>query len=130
LAKVFFQFIGPYLISENFHDSVKSGKRIAGAEFCNPIDSIYGHVTWLVDRADYIFLPIALQSGIKPKIPKAIIAIIRNTLHHWSIPWVTSVSLQSCLLPGLILAKDPVRLSDSLQHLFNLSWDPAHLLLK
>jgi predicted CoA-substrate-specific enzyme activase len=47
--------------SENLHDPVKSGKRIAGAEFCNPIDSVYGHATWLADKADFIFLPVSLQ---------------------------------------------------------------------
>ena len=51
--------------SENFHDPVKSGKRIAGAEFCNPIDSIYGHVNWLADKADVIFLPVSLQNRDK-----------------------------------------------------------------
>lgn len=47
--------------SENFNDPVRSGKRVAGAEFCNPIDSIYGHVTWLAGKADFIFLPVSFQ---------------------------------------------------------------------
>ena len=51
--------------SENFPDPVKTGKRIAGAEFCNPIDSIYGHVTWLADKADFIFFPVSLESQNK-----------------------------------------------------------------
>ena len=48
--------------SENFTDPVKAGKRIAGAEFCAPIDSIHGHVAWLADKADFIFLPVSLET--------------------------------------------------------------------
>ncbi len=51
--------------SENFPDPVKTGKRIAGAEFCAPIDSIHGHVAWLADKADYIFLPVSLETRDK-----------------------------------------------------------------
>jgi len=53
------------LTSEDFPDPVKSGKRIAGAEFCAPIDSIYGHVTWLAGRADFIFLPVTFETRDK-----------------------------------------------------------------
>ena len=53
------------ITSENIADPVKSGKRIAGAEFCAPIDSIYGHVAWLSDKADYIFLPVSLETRNK-----------------------------------------------------------------
>ncbi len=52
--------------SENFHDPVKTGKRIAGAEFCAPIDSIYGHVAYLAEKADFIFLPVSIESRTKP----------------------------------------------------------------
>jgi len=51
--------------SENYPDPVKAGKRIAGAEFCSPIDSIHGHVAWLADKADYIFLPVSLETRDK-----------------------------------------------------------------
>jgi len=34
---------------------VKTGKRIAGAEFCAPMEAMYGHVAWLMDKVDYIF---------------------------------------------------------------------------
>jgi predicted nucleotide-binding protein (sugar kinase/HSP70/actin superfamily) len=44
---------------------VKAGKRIAGAEFCSPIDSIHGHVAWLADKADFIFLPVSFQTRDK-----------------------------------------------------------------
>jgi len=51
--------------SENYPDPVKEGKRIAGAEFCAPIDSIHGHVSWLAAKADFIFLPVSLETRDK-----------------------------------------------------------------
>ena len=48
--------------SEDYRDSVKSGRCLAGAEFCSPINSIFGHVVHLSDKADYIFLPVLLQT--------------------------------------------------------------------
>ena len=53
------------ITSESYPDPVKSGKRIAGAEFCAPIDSMYGHVAWLAGKADFIFLPVSLQTRDK-----------------------------------------------------------------
>ncbi|MBP1666349.1 MAG: CoA-substrate-specific enzyme activase, partial [Bacteroidetes bacterium] len=46
------------IISGNFHESLKTGKCLAGAEFCAPINSIFGNVVYLSSRADYIFLPV------------------------------------------------------------------------
>jgi predicted CoA-substrate-specific enzyme activase len=51
--------------SEQLPDPVKAGKRIAGAEFCAPVDSIYGHVAYLAGKADFIFLPVSLQTRNK-----------------------------------------------------------------
>ncbi|MEI7664143.1 MAG: acyl-CoA dehydratase activase-related protein, partial [Bacteroidota bacterium] len=53
------------LTSEDLPDPVKSGKRIAGAEFCAPIGSIYGHAAWLADKVSFIFLPAVLQNRTK-----------------------------------------------------------------
>ena len=55
------------ITSENYHDSIKTGKCLAGAEFCSPINSIFGHVVYLSDKADYIFLPVLLQSREKSR---------------------------------------------------------------
>jgi len=57
----------PTVTSENYLDPVKAGKRIAGAEFCAPIDSMYGHVAYLADKVDYIFLPVYLETREKPE---------------------------------------------------------------
>jgi predicted CoA-substrate-specific enzyme activase len=46
---------GPYT------EAVKEGKRIAGAEFCAPMTALHGHVKYLLDRADYVFMPFYLE---------------------------------------------------------------------
>ncbi len=51
------------ITSEDYRDPVKTGKCLAGAEFCSPINSIFGHVVYLSDKVDYIFLPVLLQTG-------------------------------------------------------------------
>jgi len=55
------------ITSENYMDPLKTGKRLAGAEFCAPIDSFYGHVAYLAGKADYIFLPVILDKSQKPE---------------------------------------------------------------
>jgi len=57
----------PFQTSEGFRDSLKTGKKIAGAEFCAPIDSMYGHVSHLAGQCDYIFMPVYLEARIKPE---------------------------------------------------------------
>lgn len=65
--KVFFRELGiPFQSSEEFKDSLKSGKKIAGAEFCAPVDSMYGHVAWLAGKCDYIFMPVYMEARSKP----------------------------------------------------------------
>jgi len=55
------------ITSEDYADSLKTGKCLAGAEFCSPINSIFGHVVHLSDKSDYIFLPVLLQTREKSK---------------------------------------------------------------
>ena len=50
------------ITSEDYRDPVKTGKCLAGAEFCSPINSIFGHVVYLSDKVDYIFMPVLLQT--------------------------------------------------------------------
>jgi predicted CoA-substrate-specific enzyme activase len=49
-----------------FGDAVPRGKSLAGAEFCAPISALHGHVSYLADRCDHIFLPIYLEAWDKP----------------------------------------------------------------
>jgi len=46
-------------------DAVKTGKQHTGAEFCAPIAAAHGHVRYLLDRADYIFMPYYLDDPEK-----------------------------------------------------------------
>ena len=55
------------ITSENYPDPLKTGKSLAGAEFCAPINSIFGHVVYLSDKVDYIFLPVLLHNREKSK---------------------------------------------------------------
>ena len=55
------------ITSENYLDPLKTGKCLAGAEFCSPVNSIFGHVVHLSGKADYIFLPVLLQTREKSK---------------------------------------------------------------
>ena len=66
--KVFFRELGIAVrTSEGFTDSLKTGKKIAGAEFCAPIDSMYGHVTYLAGNCDFVFMPVTLEARAKMK---------------------------------------------------------------
>ena len=56
--------------SEDYNDAVKTGKCLAGAEFCSPVNSIFGHVVYLSGKADHIFLPVLLQTRENSKEDK------------------------------------------------------------
>jgi predicted CoA-substrate-specific enzyme activase len=63
LWKHFFNTLGIETITgDNFKNAVKSGKKLAGAEFCAPMNAFFGHVQYLADKCDYIFLPVYLES--------------------------------------------------------------------
>lgn len=55
------------ITSLNFRDAVKTGKRISGAEFCAPMSAIQGHVMYLFDKTESIFLPTYLEDKQKSK---------------------------------------------------------------
>lgn len=58
LWREFFANLGiKTVVSDNLKDGVKRGKRMAGAEFCAPMSELHGHVAYLSERADYVFLP-------------------------------------------------------------------------
>lgn len=67
LWKEFFRILGvKTLSSENFSKPLQDGTRLSGAEFCAPMYAMYGHVAWLAERTDYVFLPVYLESRDKP----------------------------------------------------------------
>jgi predicted CoA-substrate-specific enzyme activase len=48
-------------------DGVSRGKSLTGAEFCAPITALHGHVAYLAERCDHIFLPVYLEARNKPQ---------------------------------------------------------------
>jgi len=67
----FFNILGIKTVtSEGCRNSLKDGKRIAGAEFCAPMTDLHGHVHALMQRADYIFLPFYLDKKGRQKGPR------------------------------------------------------------
>jgi predicted CoA-substrate-specific enzyme activase len=62
----FFDVLGiRTLTSEGCRNGLKSGKNLAQAEFCAPMSAMHGHVAWLLERADYVFLPTYLEEKVK-----------------------------------------------------------------
>jgi len=53
--------------SEACSDALKEGKHMAGAEFCAPMAALHGHVRYLMDRSDYVFLPHYLEKKAEEK---------------------------------------------------------------
>ena len=66
LWRKFFDTLGIKTItSENYKDGIKEGKQLAQAEFCAPIAALHGHVNYLSQKADHIFLPFYLEEKQK-----------------------------------------------------------------
>ncbi len=55
------------MTSEPYTEAVKEGKSLAGAEFCAPMTALHGHVKYLLERADYVFLPFYLEKKPEEK---------------------------------------------------------------
>ncbi len=60
--KVFFAALGLKTVeSDGRTDLVAVGKEQMGAEFCAPIAAFHGHVLSLLDKADFVFVPVYLE---------------------------------------------------------------------
>lgn len=60
--KSFFRKLGIRTItSEGYPDAVKAGRKRVGAEMCAPMTALHGHVHYLLERADLVFLPFYLE---------------------------------------------------------------------
>lgn len=68
LWEYFFNRLGIKTISsENVKDPVSVGKNYAEAEFCAPVSALHGHSAYLLNRADYLFLPLYLEKKREKK---------------------------------------------------------------
>jgi len=64
----FFSRLGIKTItSSKLANPVKSGKTVAKAEFCAPMVALHGHIQYLMDKADYIFLPFYFEEKTDEK---------------------------------------------------------------
>ncbi len=64
----FFQQLGfRTRTSGKFPQALKQGKQITGAEFCAPITAMHGHVRYLLNKTDYVFVPAYLELRQKTK---------------------------------------------------------------
>ncbi|HQL82537.1 MAG TPA: acyl-CoA dehydratase activase-related protein [Spirochaetota bacterium] len=63
LWRKFFEELGVRTItSEGYRDGITEGKNLTGAEFCAPMAALHGHVNYLTDRADFVFLPCYMEN--------------------------------------------------------------------
>jgi predicted CoA-substrate-specific enzyme activase len=76
--------------SAGLKNPVKLGKSIASAEFCAPVVSLHGHIQYLMDKVDYIFLPFYFEEKPKDK----------NRRRQYCYYTQFSPSIISCL-PGI-----------------------------
>ncbi|MBN2435316.1 MAG: CoA activase [Spirochaetes bacterium] len=68
LWQYFFNMLGLKTVTSiNYKEGITAGKKIAGAEFCAPISNLHGHVEYLANRSDYVFLPTYLEEKQKDK---------------------------------------------------------------
>ena len=64
----FFDTLGiDTVTSKAFNDAVKTGKSLAGAEFCAPMMALCGHVACLLPQCDYLFMPFYLEKKVLKK---------------------------------------------------------------
>jgi predicted CoA-substrate-specific enzyme activase len=69
--RIFFDLLSIRTVtSEDYLTPVKDGKNLTGAEFCSPIAAMHGHVNYLSDKADYIFLPVYLEESRETRTNK------------------------------------------------------------
>jgi predicted CoA-substrate-specific enzyme activase len=62
LWKCFFSELRiPFVTSEGFESGITVGREVQGAEFCAPLAALHGHVNYLADKADWIFLPVFME---------------------------------------------------------------------
>ncbi|MDI6726785.1 MAG: acyl-CoA dehydratase activase, partial [Smithellaceae bacterium] len=65
LWRHFFATLGVETVTgEDYKNAVHTGKKLAGAEFCTPLAAFLGHVQYLADKCDYIFLPVYLETAL------------------------------------------------------------------
>ena len=66
--QVFFGALSiPTITSEGNLEPVKSGKAVTQVEFCAPMTALHADVSYLLSKADYVFLPFYLEKKTREK---------------------------------------------------------------
>ncbi|MEE8440133.1 MAG: acyl-CoA dehydratase activase [Spirochaetia bacterium] len=60
--RVFAELGIPTTTTLGYADAVRVGKQLEGAEFCSPVAAFHGHVSYLLDHADLVFVPLVLET--------------------------------------------------------------------
>ena len=100
--RVFFESLGFEVIdSLNIEDAAKTGKLIAGAEFCAPMAAFHGHARYLAERADILFVPSYLETIHQPETNRP---VTRKVCYYTQFAPVLIKSLEEkggtpCILP-------------------------------
>ncbi|MCF8026272.1 MAG: acyl-CoA dehydratase activase, partial [Desulfobacteraceae bacterium] len=62
----FFRRLGiSTVVSSGYQGALSRGKACVGAEFCAPVTAVHGHVDYLLEKVDFIFLPHYLDNREK-----------------------------------------------------------------
>ncbi len=94
--QIFFKELGFKVVtSRGCKEPVKQGKQTAGAEFCAPVLGLHGHVKYLEDRCDYIFLPFYFEEKGNEKGVRR---------HHCYYTQFAPAVLSGLAAPGKILS--------------------------
>ena len=92
----FFKELGLQVVtSRKCTEPIKQGKQIAGAEFCAPFLALHGHVQFLENKCDYIFLPFYFEDKTNEKGFRR---------HHCYYTQFAPSILSSLTKPGKILS--------------------------
>ena len=93
------------ITSEEYDTAVIDGKRLAGAEFCAPMEAMHGHVNYLLEKADFVFFPSIWNKKLMIAPFAATTVTIHSSPPHWLRLWRTTDGTGcSCLSCTIITA--------------------------
>lgn len=96
--QVFFGALSIKTITSNSNqDPVKSGKALAEVEFCAPMTALHADVAYLLEKADYVFLPFYMEKKTGKK------AIRRQYCYYTQ--YAPALSARACATSGLELER-------------------------
>jgi predicted CoA-substrate-specific enzyme activase len=119
--RYFFTRLGVRVVTSAAAPEVISrGKRLSGAEFCSPMAALYGHVDYLSEQADLIFLPYQLN-GERDEMDKARGRARKYCYYTQYAPSVVALSFQNRPVTMLMpLLNHQFSLANTVQELYRV----------